>query len=139
MPKVLGNEAFLTQCISNLLSNALKFVSRGTLPNVRIWAEPNGAQVRVFFEDNGIGIAREKHARVFRMFERIHPSSEYEGTGIGLTIARKAVERMGGEVGLESEPGKGSRFCVQLPLTEEESRKDRSPPQGSSLSTLHHV
>jgi PAS domain S-box-containing protein len=114
LPRVLGNEAFLTQCISNLLSNALKFVSRGTRPYVKISAEPNDTHVRIFFEDNGIGIAADKQARVFRMFERIHPATEYEGTGMGLTIARKAAERMGGQLGLESEPGRGSRFWIQF-------------------------
>jgi len=130
LPKVLGNEAFLTQCISNLVSNAIKFVSPGRVPRVRIRAEELMApatrcerlndggvpvpQVRLCFEDNGIGISAEQGTRIFRMFERIHPSSEYEGTGIGLTIARRAVERMGGGIGFESELGKGSKFWIQL-------------------------
>jgi len=112
LPPVLGNEALLTQCISNLLSNALKFVAPGTIPCVRIWAETSQAKVRVWFEDNGIGIAPENHDRIFRMFERIHPASQYEGTGIGLTIVRKAVERMGAQLGLHSDLGKGSKFWI---------------------------
>jgi len=114
LPAVLGNEALLTQCISNLLSNALKFVSPGTIPRVRIRAETADNQVRVWFEDNGIGIAPENHDRIFRMFERIHPTSQYEGTGIGLTIVRKAVERMGAQLGLQSDLGKGSKFWILL-------------------------
>lgn len=114
LPPVLGNEALLTQCISNLLGNALKFVSQGTLPRVRIRAEAVQAGVRVWFEDNGIGIAQRDHGRIFRMFERIHPASQYEGTGIGLTIVRKAIERMGARVGFDSELGKGSQFWIQL-------------------------
>jgi PAS domain S-box-containing protein len=114
LPAVFGNEALLTQCISNLLGNGLKFVSPGTLPRVHIRAEAAGAAWRIWFEDNGIGIAPENQARVFRMFERIHPASQYEGTGIGLTIVRKAVERMGAQLGFESELGKGSKFWILL-------------------------
>jgi len=129
LPPVLGNQALLTQCLSNLLANALKFVSPGTAPHVRIWAEESAIEeatkesqdeipplpsVKVFLEDNGIGIDARDHARIFRMFERIHPAAEFEGTGIGLTIVRKAAERMGAEIGFESEPGKGSRFWILL-------------------------
>jgi signal transduction histidine kinase len=82
---------------------------------VEISAEAiDGTGVRVWIKDNGIGIAPEDHDRVFRMFERIHPATEFEGTGIGLTIVRKAVERMGAQVGFESEVGKGSNFWIQL-------------------------
>jgi signal transduction histidine kinase len=115
LPEILGNVALLTQCISNLLSNAAKFVSPGTIPHLEIWAEKRKpAVVRVWFKDNGIGIARENHERVFRLFERIYPTTEYEGTGIGLTIVRKAVERMGGETGFDSELGQGSSFWIDL-------------------------
>ena len=114
LPKVLGNEAFLTQCISNLLGNAVKFVAPGTLPRVKIYPESLNSQVRIWFEDNGIGVAPANHARLFRMFERIHAAHEFEGTGIGLAIVRKAVERMGGRAGLESVLGQGSKFWIQL-------------------------
>jgi signal transduction histidine kinase len=82
---------------------------------VEISAETiDGAWIRLCFKDNGIGIATKDHDRVFRLFERIHPAAEYEGTGIGLTIVRKAAERMGAHVGFESAPGKGSNFWIQL-------------------------
>lgn len=115
LPTVLGNVALLTQCFSNLLSNAVKFVPSGKTPHIEISAVPaeDGA-IRVLFKDNGIGIAPEDHGRIFRLFERVHPCSEYEGTGIGLTIVRKAVERMGARVGFESELGQGSTFWIQL-------------------------
>jgi PAS domain S-box-containing protein len=115
LPTVAGNEALLAQCISNLLSNGAKFVSPGTAPHIEISAEPIGeALIRVWFRDNGIGIAAKDQQRIFRLFERIHPVAEYEGTGIGLTIVRKAIERMGSQVGCESDVGKGSNFWIQL-------------------------
>jgi len=115
LPKVMGNEALLTQCISNVLANGAKFVSPGTTPRLEISAPAMaGGMVRIWFKDNGIGIAPENHERIFRLLERIHPATEYEGTGIGLTIVRKAIERMGAQVGFESELGKGTQFWMQL-------------------------
>jgi signal transduction histidine kinase len=144
LPQVLGNEAALTQCFSNLLDNAAKFVAPGIRPQVRIWAEgmespksevrspsegrrPNSEQkaeptgdgkahgptyIRLWVADNGIGIPGEAQAQIFKMFQRL--DKNYDGTGVGLTVVRKAVEKMGGRVGLESEPGRGSRFWVEL-------------------------
>ncbi len=118
-PPVLGNSAALTQCFSNLLGNAVKFVVPGTRPHVRIWAETRDGRVRLWFEDNGIGIPKEYQARIFDMFYRgdVH----YEGTGIGLAIVRKAADRMGGRVGVESEPGRGSCFWLELKISEAEA------------------
>ena len=135
LPNVLGNEAFLTQCFSNLLSNAAKFVAPGTNPHIEVRAQdrisvsgetdvetakpsmppgPDNATVRIWVEDNGIGIAPENRDRIFGMFERVNSAQKYEGTGIGLAIVRKAAERMGAQLGFESELGKGSRFWVDL-------------------------
>jgi len=115
LPHVMGNQALLAQCVSNLLSNGAKFVAAGTTPRLEVSAEAIAEDsIRVWFKDNGIGIAPENHERIFRLFERIHATVEYEGTGIGLTIVRKAAERMGAQVGFESEPGKGSNFWIQL-------------------------
>ena len=115
LPKVMGNEALLAQCVSNLLSNGAKFIAPGTTPQIEVSAEAIGDDsIRVWFKDNGIGIARQNHDRIFRLFERIHPATKYEGTGIGLTIVRKAIERMGAQVGFESVLGKGSKFWMQL-------------------------
>jgi PAS domain S-box len=111
----MGHEASLTQCIYNLLNNAIKFVPKGTKPHIQIWTEPFENYVRLWVEDNGIGIPAEAKDRMFLMFQRFHRSPEYEGTGIGLAIVRKAVQRMGGKVGVESEPGRGSRFWLLLP------------------------
>lgn len=111
----MGHEASLTQCIYNLLSNAIKFVPKATKPHIQIWTEPFENFVRLWVEDNGIGIPAEAKDRMFLMFQRFHRSAEYEGTGIGLAIVRKAVDRMGGKVGVESEPGRGSKFWLLLP------------------------
>jgi two-component system CheB/CheR fusion protein len=112
--KVLAHEPSLGQCLTNLLSNAVKFVPPDTVPHVKIWTEPVDGQVRVWFEDNGIGIGPENLGRIFGLFERVHSNKEYEGTGIGLAIVRKSIDRMGGKVGVESELGAGSRFWIQL-------------------------
>jgi len=116
LPEVLGNQALLTQCVSNLLSNGAKFVAAGTAPHLEIWAEERSkpSRVRVWFKDNGLGVAPEDHERIFGLFERIHAAGEYEGTGIGLSIVRKAAERMGAQVGFESALGNGSRFWIDL-------------------------
>jgi len=164
LPVVIGDRPSLGQCISNLLTNAVKFVAPAIKPVVRIRAEqvqqpsdfpaPGGtgfaemaktvseasvstltdplthsltsspappaphSMVRLWFEDNGIGIAENDLGRIFGMFERVHPREHFEGTGIGLAIVKKAVERMGGHVGVLSTPGKGSRFWLELKQAE---------------------
>ena len=115
LPRVSAPVALLGQCLSNLLDNAVKFVPEGVSPQARIWAETSANDVRIWVEDNGIGIAREYQNRIFGVFERITHEKNYAGTGIGLAIVRKAASRMGGNVGVESEPGKGSRFWVFMP------------------------
>jgi signal transduction histidine kinase len=182
LPLMQGNEAALTQCFSNLLGNAIKFVPPGTRPRVRVWAERMGSPkaetrnpktgrspkpkkgeepvaagadrlpatdayspithhasritqqaappspplaprssppptVRLWFADNGVGIPKDAQERIFKMFQRLDKS--YDGTGVGLTVVRKAVEKMGGKVGLESEPGRGSRFWLELKAVDE--------------------
>jgi len=112
--KVRGHAASLTQCVTNLLDNAVKFVAPGVKPRVRVFTEQQNGRVRLCVEDNGIGIEKEAQRRLFDMFQRVHTGDEYEGTGIGLAIVRKSAERMGGGVGLESEAGRGSRFWVDL-------------------------
>jgi signal transduction histidine kinase len=118
IPPVRANATVLEQVLSNLLSNALKFVKEGVVPNVRIWADRIENAVRLSIEDNGIGIDPVYAERIFRLFERLHDSREYPGTGIGLVIVRKGVERMGGKVGVETELNQGSRFWIELPAAE---------------------
>jgi PAS domain S-box-containing protein len=117
---VLGNESLLTQCFGNLLDNAVKFVAPGVKPRVRIWAEDSDIDEQpatvIFIKDNGIGIEKNEQEKIFDLFQRLHAEREYPGTGIGLAIVRKSVERMNGRVSVESHPGKGTCFCVKLPL-----------------------
>jgi signal transduction histidine kinase len=114
LPSVRGHATTLTQVLANLIGNATKFVAPQVKPHVRIWAEADRDQVTIWVKDNGIGISAENQSRIFRVFERLHGSDDFPGTGLGLAIVRKGVERMGGQVGLESEVGKGSSFWVKL-------------------------
>ena len=114
-PPVHAHEGCLTQCLSNLLVNAVKFVPKGKMPEIQVRVEDGPSGVRIWVEDNGIGIDPSHHGRIFQMFGRINEASLYEGTGIGLTIVKKGAERMGGSVGVESTLGQGSRFWIELP------------------------
>ncbi len=123
LPVVIGQYILLVQAIANLISNAIKFVAPGVQPRIRIWAEstpiePAGSEadprVRLWIEDNGIGIEPRFQERVFQVFERLHGAETYPGTGIGLAIVQKGIERMGGRVGLDSTTGEGSRFWLEL-------------------------
>ncbi|MBD2567095.1 CHASE3 domain-containing protein [Anabaena lutea] len=126
MPSVIGHQTTLVQVIANLLSNGIKFVKPGLQPQIHIWAEEISLQlsevspqahqwVRLWVEDNGIGIPAEYTDRIFRVFERLNGAETYPGTGIGLAIVRKGIERMGGQVGVESHVNQGSRFWLELP------------------------
>ncbi len=121
LPRVIAHRVTLGQVIQNLITNALKFVAPGVHPAIIIRSEiKNNDQARVWIEDNGIGIPPQYQERIFRIFERLHSSNTYPGTGIGLAIARKGVERMGGRMGVESQSGKGARFWFELPLEKTE-------------------
>jgi signal transduction histidine kinase len=116
LPAVLGQESAFGQVVTNLLTNAVKFVPEGRHPIVTITGETRGRFGRIYVADNGVGISPADQARLFRMFERLHPKKYYEGNGIGLAIVRKAVEKMGGQVGVESDGRSGTRFWFELPL-----------------------
>lgn len=114
LPEVIAHETTLRQVVTNLMSNALKFVSDDTRPIITVRADDAGTNWRIWIEDNGIGISPEYRDRIFGIFERLHGGA-YAGTGIGLAIVRKGIERMNGRIGFDSEPGKGSRFWFELP------------------------
>jgi PAS domain S-box-containing protein len=115
LPVVLGHRPLLHQVLHNLIANALKFVAPGATPRVRIHGRKLDGMARIFVDDNGIGIAPEHVDRIFRVFERLHGDEAYPGTGIGLAIVRRAMERLGGRAGVEPLPAGGSRFWIELP------------------------
>ncbi len=118
LPAVKGDDTQIRQLLQNLISNALKYHKKDILPEVTIRAhkEDNG-MVRVEMQDNGIGIKKEQYDKLFVMFRRLHSRDEYEGTGIGLAVCKRIVERHGGEIGIESTHGQGSTFWFTLPVS----------------------
>jgi PAS domain S-box-containing protein len=119
LPRVIAHSPTTVQAIANLLSNALKFVASEVRPRIIIRGETRGPYVRLSVIDNGIGIDPAHHERIFRVFERLHGPNEYPGTGVGLAMVRRAVERMNGAAGVESASGRGSTFWIELPRAEE--------------------
>ena len=113
----------MLRLFQNLIGNAIKFRAEGVAPQISIGGEIRGENCFIYVADNGIGIQPEYHSRVFGMFQRLHTSSEYEGSGIGLAICQRIVQTMGGEIGVESEPGKGARFWMNLPLRGHSQRR----------------
>lgn len=111
----VGHSGTLVQVVANLVSNATKFVPAERRPQVTIDSRRRNGEMRLRVSDNGLGIEPEYHERIFRVFERLHTVQAYNGSGIGLSIVRKGLERMGGRVELESTPGEGSTFTVVLP------------------------
>ncbi|MGV2828854.1 ATP-binding protein [Myxosarcina sp. GI1(2024)] len=112
---VKSNYSILTQVILNLVTNAIKFVPADSQPRVKIWAERRQNWIRLWVEDNGIGIAPENQQKIFKVFIRLHGIQTYPGTGIGLAFVKRAMERLEGRLGIESELGQGSRFWLELP------------------------
>lgn len=115
LPVVSADRTQLGQLLQNLISNAVKFRAPGRLPHVEIRARTDEHGVTITVTDNGIGIAANQQERIFKMFARLHGRDEYEGTGIGLALCRRIVERHGGRITVESTVGEGTTFRVQLP------------------------
>ena len=130
LPVVIAHDTTLMQVLTNLIANGTKFVVPGVPAHVKVWAEEDGTHATVWVQDNGIGISAENQARIFRVFERLHGADDYPGTGLGLAIVKKGVERMNGEVGVDSEAGVGSRFWVKLPRMERDGATAESAHDG---------
>ena len=123
-PPLTVERSLLKQILSNLIGNAVKF-NDSTVKKVDVWCRPAlHRRMELLVEDNGIGIKERYREKIFRVFQRLHASSVYEGTGIGLAIVRKAAAHLGGTVRVESAPGEGSTFIVSLPETPQEKGED---------------
>jgi len=114
MPLIKGDTFQLVSLFENLLDNALKFTSLERLPDITISAVEKDGKYIFEVKDNGIGIDYKFHKRIFAIFQRLHTRSEYDGTGIGLAVCKKIVERHGGEIWVESEPERGSTFYFTI-------------------------
>jgi PAS domain S-box-containing protein len=124
LPQVMADASQLARVFQNLIGNALKF-SGDLPPQIHIGAKESDGEWQFWVRDRGIGIDPKNHERIFLMFERLHSRSEYPGTGIGLAICKKIIERHGGRIWVESAPGRGSTFYFTLPAN---SRKDQGEP-----------
>jgi light-regulated signal transduction histidine kinase (bacteriophytochrome) len=129
LPVLAANEIQLTQVFLNLVANALKFRSEQP-PHVEISAKREGKAWVFAVADNGIGMASEYHERIFELFRRLHTQDRYPGTGIGLAVCKKIVERYGGRIWVESEPGLGSVFRFLLPDLSVEGAQSAGRLQG---------
>ncbi|HSA96998.1 MAG TPA: PAS domain S-box protein [Acidobacteriota bacterium] len=125
LPVIHGDPVQMQQVLQNLISNALKFRREEELPAVTVTASRTGPDWLFAVADNGIGVPPELFGRLFVLFQRLHPPDKYPGTGVGLAVTKKIVERHGGRIWVESEPGKGSTFRFTIPAESKAGKDDR--------------
>ena len=145
LPSLQVVPSLMRQLFQNLISNALKFSKAGEAPKIRIWAElpaPTGNAkaeatiCRLFVADNGIGFDEKYKDKIFTLFQRLHAREAYEGTGIGLTIAKKIVEKHNGSIAVESKLGEGTTFIVTLPVRQPSMDRQHHP---KTIVNSHHT
>ncbi|MDE2389106.1 MAG: PAS domain S-box protein, partial [Betaproteobacteria bacterium] len=117
--RVRGDREGLALVLRNLLENAIKFSQHSMHPRIEFGSEQEGQRISLWIRDNGIGFDMKYNLRIFEIFERLHRLEDYPGTGIGLALVKKAMQRMGGRVWAQSTPGEGATFYLQLPAVEE--------------------
>ncbi len=126
---VVASASQLTLLFKNLIENAIKFRSKDS-PRIRISAAQKGAEWEFSVADNGIGIKSQYFDRIFKVFQQLHPASEYPGTGIGLALSKKIVERHGGRMWVESEQGRGATFYFTIPTRFFHKKSSKNCPSG---------
>ena len=138
MPVLEADPVQMRQLMQNLVGNAVKYVEPGTEPLVKIWAEPaevagDGTVNTYAFhvKDNGIGFKEEYAERIFGVFTRLHGKDEYAGSGVGLSICRKIVERHRGSISARSAPGEGATFTVTLPALQPEFNAEEAAEESA--------
>ncbi len=119
MPKASGDTAMIRQVVFNLLSNAVKFSSVRDVPVIKVGGRRKGRELIFYVKDNGVGFDPKYAHKLFGIFQRLHTEEEFEGTGVGLSIARRIINRHGGRMWAEAEPGKGATFYFSLPTAEQ--------------------
>lgn len=144
LPVVIADRLQMTQLLQNLIGNALKFHKPGSRPLVQVRGEAgldaSGPVCRLIVQDNGIGFDAKYHDRIFQVFQRLHGRNEYEGSGIGLAICRKIVERHGGSIRAESAPGAGAKFIITLPpVPSAEPHAAAAAPAGEAVTGENHL
>jgi signal transduction histidine kinase/predicted transcriptional regulator len=126
LPTLHADPSQIHQLLQNLIGNGLKYYRKGVAPVITVRGRVGeGNMVRIEVQDNGIGIEEQHYANIFEMFKRLHSREDYGGTGIGLAVCKKIVERHGGEIGVESNPGEGSVFWFTVPITKDELQIQR--------------
>lgn len=138
-PAVAGDPVLLRQVLVNLLSNARKFAAASRPPQVRVTARAEGGELRISVADNGVGFDPQQAKRLFQPFQRLHDARSFPGTGVGLALARRIVERHGGRVWAEAVPGEGACFHLSLPLAAAAPDGRGAPPPVSHTAAAAHA